>query len=101
VGENQTHGERTKIAILDTGMALWRDDPRSVTARGIGNLLGLTHSAVLYHFGSSADLRDAVALEAVRTGCGTIVPQLIAARHPAVAQMGDVERRGYMLGAGQ
>ena len=93
-----THGKRTKAAILATGLTLWRDDPRSVSARGIGSALGLTHSAVLYHFGSSDGLRDAIAAEAVRMGCGVIVPQLIASRHPAVADMAAPDRARYLAG---
>lgn len=94
----ETHGNRTKAAILATGLTLWRDDPRSVSARGIGTVLGLTHSAVLYHFGSSAGLRDAVAAEAVRTGCTIIVPQLIASRHAVVADMASADRARYLAG---
>ena len=93
-----THGERTKAAILLTGLAMWRNDPRSVSARGIGNVLGLTHGAILYHTGSTAGLRDAIAAEAVRIGDLVIVPQLIAARHPAVAEMAAVDRARYLSG---
>ena len=98
MAENETHGERTKAAILSTGLDLWRGDPRSVSARGIGSMLGLTHGAVLYHFGSSEALRDAVAAEAVRTGCEIIVPQLIASKHPAVAHMAPADRARYLAG---
>lgn len=91
-----THGQRTKAAILATGLTMWREDSRSVSARGIGTALGLTHSAVLYHFGSSDGLRDAIAAEAVRTGCVVIVPQLITARHAAVADMAPSDRARYL-----
>lgn len=98
MAENETHGDRTKAAILSTGLALWRDDSRLVSARGIGAVLGLTHSAILYHFGTSEALRDAIADEAVRTGCTIVVPQLIATKHPSVADMPQRDRARYLAG---
>ena len=98
MAENETHGARTKAAILATGLDLWRTDPQTVSARGIGAMLGLTHSAILYHFGNSKALRDAIAVEAVRAGCEIIIPQLIAIKHPAVAEMAAADRARYLAG---
>lgn len=94
MAESTVHGERTKAAILRAGLALWPN----VSARGIGKTLGLTHPACLYHFGTSAALRDAIAAEAVRVGNVGIIRQLIVAGHPAVAAMDAATRQAYMQG---
>lgn len=88
-----TRGEQVRAAILQTGLALWRVDASKVTARGIGEVLGLTHAGVLHHSGTSAKLRDAVAQYAVKMRDPIVVPQLIVARHPAAASLSDAERR--------
>lgn len=88
------HGERTKQAILDAGLALWPN----VSARGIGKRLGMTHPACLYHFGTSAALKDAIAREAVRIGRADVIRQLIVTGHPAVAHLTVAERQGWLAG---
>lgn len=97
MGAEQTHGEKVRAAIVAAGLDLWREHPAYVSARKVGKAIGLTHSAVLYHFGTSAALRDAVAAEAVRTGCRVVVPQLIALKHPAAAALSAAERRRFAL----
>lgn len=92
------HGERVRAAILAAGLELWRCDPSTVSARGIGRRLGMTHSAVLYHHGTIAALRDAVAAHAVAMGDAVVIPMLIVARHPAVSRMPDIERAGWLAG---
>ena len=87
-----THGERTKQRIMTTGLQLCPN----VTARKIAHTLGLTHGAVLYHYGTSAALRDAVAAHAVAVGDRSIVPQLIAARHAAAASLTASQRAEYL-----
>jgi AcrR family transcriptional regulator len=94
--DDSTHGERRKAAIIEAGLALWRIDPVTVSARKIGAKLGMTHSAVLYHFDNADGLKNAIASEAVRIGDGVIVPQLIAARHPAAAGIAPADRRRYL-----
>jgi AcrR family transcriptional regulator len=96
--DERSHGERIKGLILITGIKLWRRDPAAVSARKIGQMMEMTHSAVLYHFGSAADLKDAIAAEAVRIGDAVIVPQLIAARHPAAVALSDADRRRFLAG---
>ncbi len=98
MNEDRTHGERVKAAILAEGLALWRDDPASVSARKIGGRLGMTHSAVLYHFGGVETMKAAIADEAVRTACPVIVPQLIASRHPAAGALSVADRRRFLAG---
>lgn len=87
-----THGEKTKQRIVTTGLQLWPN----VSARKIARALGLTHTAVLYHYGTSAALRDAVALHAVAVGDRAIVPQLIASRHAAAASLTAAQRAEYL-----
>lgn len=94
--DSATHGDRVKAQIIETGLAIWRDDPALFTARGVGKALGMTHSAILYHFGTSDGLKAAVAAEAVKIGCPVIVPQLIATRNPAVADMNPGERQRFL-----
>lgn len=94
-----THGGRVKEAILAAGIALWRDHGHAAaSARKIGKTVGLTHSAVLYHFGSAALLRDAIAHRAVHQQDDVIVPQLIGLRHGAVQCLSDADRQRYMRG---
>jgi AcrR family transcriptional regulator len=71
----------------------------AVSARGIGQRLGVTHSAILYHYGSSQALKDAIAAHAVCKKCGPIVAALIIAQHPAVAELTATIRAGYLARA--
>jgi len=91
-----THGQRTRATILTTGLVLWRDDPATVSARKIGQRLGMTHGAILHYFANAAAMRDAIAAEAIRTGDAVVVPMLIATRHPAAATLSSGDRRRYM-----
>lgn len=90
------HGAKVKAAILDAAVVLWRNDPGSVTASGVARAVELTHSAVLYHFKSTAGLRDAAAAHAVATRDAAIVPMLIAAKHPAVEGLTSADRARYL-----
>jgi AcrR family transcriptional regulator len=87
-------GDKTKRKILDAGLKLWRDDPRSVNFRNIAEKINMTHPAVLYHFGEDT-LRDAVAAHAVQVGDSRIIVQLMAMKHPAVSSMSDADRRRH------
>ena len=93
-----SHGARIKAAIIAAGLDLWRSDPATVSARKIGHVLHMTHSAVLYHFGNAEALKAAIAHEAVQAGDLVIVPQLIAARHPATAGIAPEDRARYLAG---
>jgi AcrR family transcriptional regulator len=84
--------------IIDAGLALWRENPALLTVREIGKRAGITHATVLHHFGSVEQLRDALAHEAVTRCDAVIVPQLLASRHPATADM-DSETRARILSA--
>lgn len=91
-----SRSEQVKLAILQAGVALWRQDASRVTARGIGQMLGMTHAGCLHHFKSSARLKDAVAKYAVLTRDPIVVPQLIVARHPAVEALDPDVRRAML-----
>ena len=95
---DRTHGERVRASILATGLELWRDDPTAVSARRIARTLGMSHCNVLYHFKSASALKDALAVEAVRVGDAVVVPQLIAARHAAVADLPPADRERFLSG---
>lgn len=92
------HGERVKQQILDVGLALWREDAALVNARQIGLKLGMTHAGCLYHYGSSAALRDAVASYAVAKGDTVVVRQLIVSNHPAAAALTQQQRAAFLAG---
>lgn len=86
------HGERRKAQILEAGLQLWPD----VSARSIAKAVGLTHSAVLYHFTSSDALKLAIAAHAVYVQCKRVVPMLIVGQHPAAANLTSAERTGFL-----
>jgi AcrR family transcriptional regulator len=86
------HGDKIKAAILAKGLELWPN----ASARAIARAIGCTHGNVLYHFKSALELQFAIARHAVATGDARIVPQLIAMRNPAVADMSDADRARYL-----
>lgn len=93
------HGERMRLQILDAGLALWRQGgPACVTARAVGNAVGLTHAGVLHHTRSSNGLRDAVAEWAVVKRDPVVVPQLIVSAHSAVADLSREDRTAFLSG---
>lgn len=92
------HGARVKQDILNAGVVLWREGAEKVTARAIGNRLKMTHSGVLYHFKSAANLKDEIARHAVATGDVVVVPKLIVANHSAVAGLSQEDRQRYLAG---
>lgn len=90
------HGDLIKRKILDTGLKLWRKNPNSVSARGIGAIIGMTHSAVLYHFKNAEGMRNAIANHAVALNDSKIIMHLIAEGHPSVAHMSSRESAKHM-----
>lgn len=93
-----THGERQKALMLVCGIKLWRQSPDAVSARRIAKMMDMTHHGVLYHFGTSAAMRDAIAYEAVRVGDPVIVPMLIVSRHSAADGLSAADRLRYLAG---
>jgi AcrR family transcriptional regulator len=93
---SNAHGLEVRKRILEMGLTLWRVDPAFVSARRIAHELGLSHSAVLYHFVTSSALRDAIAFHAVKQGESRVIVSLIGMKHPAVASMDDAQRLEHM-----
>lgn len=89
------HGDRIKLKILETGLRLWCDNPRLVTARRIAVELNMVHSAVLYHFGTADRLRNAIAFHAVKQGESRVIAHLIAGNHASVRCLTDAECREH------
>lgn len=87
-------GAERRLQILDAGVAIWPN----VSARNIGKSLDLSHAAILYHFKSSAALRDAVAQHAVDRMDKRVVAALLVEQHPATSQMDDADRRACLEG---
>jgi len=93
-----TAGERTKLAILEMGLRLWRVDPAYVTARRIARELGMVHGSVAYHFPrGERSLRDAIAYHSVEQGEARVIAWLIAENHKAVAGLTDTQKMEYLL----
>lgn len=92
-------GEKMRAAILSAGLRLYATDPASVTAHRIGREVGRTHAGVLYHYGSTEALREAVAREAVRVGDSRVILHLIACGSPLVAGMSETDRAAHLRAA--
>lgn len=96
-GSNYMAGEKRKADILRAGVAIWRESgAEAVTARAIGNRLGISHAGVLYHHKTSAKLKEAIAAHAVTTGDRVIIPQLITTKHPVVAHFDEATRIAWL-----
>lgn len=97
---NNEQGTRTRRAILDMGLTLWRVDPSYVTARRIARELDMTHGSVCYHFPHGQQrLRDAIAAHAVQQGESRVIVSLIGQRHKAVAHLDEAQRLEHMRAA--
>lgn len=90
------HGDRRKAQILETGLQLWRQGAASVSARQIAKSLGITHTAVLYHWKTADALKNAIAEYAVRQRDPQVVPMLIVHRHPSIDLMPVDERAKFL-----
>lgn len=90
------HGDRVKAEMLEVGLQLWRTHPTLVTARAVGQRMGLTHTAVLYHWKTTGALKAAIAEHAVARRDPVVVPMLIVERHPSVAGLTADERAAFL-----
>lgn len=87
------HGTRVRTAILDEGLKLWPH----VSARGIARILHIDHSSVLYHFGSVARLRYAVAAHAIERRDDRVIRYLIAEKHDVIASLPPGEQQAFWI----
>ena len=94
--EDNTHGARVRLSILEMGLRLWAVDPTYVSARRIANELDMTHSNVLYHFKHTQGLKDAIAFHAVKQGESRVIVHLIASGHKAIAAMDEPARQEHL-----
>ena len=93
------HMSKTKANIVKAGMDLWRNGSEAdVSARKIAAAIGVSHAACLYWFADADEMRDTIARAAVALNDPIIVPKLIVARHPAVADMPAEKRQLYLAG---
>lgn len=91
-----TAGERTKRAILEMGVRLWRAG-EPITTRRIARELDMTHGTVSYHFTRGEhSLRDAIAYYAVEQGDEKIIASLILENHKAAAHFSEAQRLEWM-----
>ena len=91
------HGERVRLKIIEAGMQLWANGGHfNVTARKIGESIGMTHTNILYHFKDTARLREAIAKHAVDEKNSKVIVHLIALNHSLVKGMNDAERFRHM-----
>lgn len=95
-----SHGDKVKQSILDMGLKLWRDNVSKVTIRNIADKLHMSHANVIYHFGSMAALKEAIAYRAVACNDSKIIVQLIANKHPAIASMSPETRSKHFNSLG-
>lgn len=73
----------TREKIILAGLVIWASrGERSVTARQIGKLIGITGQRVHKIYGSMQAVRDAVAARAVEMDHTAIILQMQASGHP-------------------
>lgn len=95
-------GDKSKVAIVRTALELWREGgERAVTARAVGKRVGLSHAGVIYHFGSTGAMLDAVKRQAIEDGDGVVIAALILGNDPLVAEWDQPTRQAWLVaGAG-
>jgi len=95
-----TRGEASRRAIVQAGLALWREGGEAaVSARRIATMVNMTHAGVIYPWGSAARMRAEVARTAVAMGDPGIIRQLIVSGHSAVSDMPAEVRQVWLAGA--
>ncbi len=92
-------GTDTKGALLNAALIMARDGLSAVTLRGLASRLEVDHRTVVYHFGTVAQLRQAVAAEGLARRDVMVVARMILDKHPAVSDLPGVERDRVMLAA--
>ncbi len=86
-----------KEEILTAGLEMWAHDRQVPTVRALAKKIGVTHSAILYHWKKVSLLQAALAVAAVTRQDPIIVPILIVMGHPAVSLMASVDRERFLM----
>jgi AcrR family transcriptional regulator len=90
----------TNEAIIATGLLLWHNGTEeNVTVSAVARALGVWPRAVRYHCGTTAQLRQAVATEAVRLCDARILAQMIVSGHTLAAGLSSGQRQNALLAA--
>lgn len=93
-----SHGEKSKLKILEAAVVIWRSDPLSVTSGAVAARVEMTHANILYHFKENS-LREETAKYAIEIGDSRVIAQLIATRHPLIRRKDTRWKRKHLLKA--
>lgn len=86
-----------KKTIIEAGVAVWRDQGiDKLTLRSIAKLLQITHPAILYHFGTMANLKNAIAQHALQIGETKIIRYLVVTEHSSVASLTQAQKQAFL-----
>jgi len=86
----------SKDKILTAALDMWRTDRKMPTVRALATQVGVTHSAILYHWKTAGLLQNALAMAAVNGRDAVLVPILIVTGHPAVSLLSADERTAFL-----
>lgn len=89
-------GDKTRQRIVEIGIEFARDGLHRVSARAIAAQLGISHTAVTYYFPTIRELRDTVAVAAVRQQEPGVIARLIMDKHAAVDGLSRADRARYL-----
>jgi AcrR family transcriptional regulator len=87
---------KVRDRMLETGVKLWADDPKKVTARCVAAQLEISHALVWYYFKTNEILQNAVAQYAVEMKKSAVIAALIIQNHSAAAGLSNAEKRKYL-----
>ena len=93
----ETHGDKIKNRIVQKALFLW-GQTHQPSVREIARSLNMSHSAVLYHFGTSEILIERVAQRAVDISYKPVVRKLIVNNNSCVSNLTTEQRAGYFKG---
>lgn len=80
----------TREKIIQAGLVLWEaKGERSITARAVGRLVGISGQRVHQLYGSMTNLRELVALRAIETNKTCIILQMQASGHHLAPRIGQ------------
>lgn len=88
-------GKLTKQKILDAGLKIWHIDPSNISTRKIGEMIGMSHCTVAYHY-PDGKLKDAIAAYGISKGDSVVVVSLILTGHHLVDGMSVEEKQKHL-----